>query len=83
MTYPDTQHNESTLGGPPQYPTSQMMPPEYWRKQDSTGPGGTDHGQYITVDYGDHQVHKKPVQPGWDKPVEFVTDLNDDGTEDA
>ena len=36
-----------------------------------------------TVDYGDGQVHKRDVEPGWDKPISFVTDLNDDGTEDA
>lgn len=78
MTYPDTQHNDSALSGPPNYPSSQQLPPEYWRKENSTGPGGADHGQYITVDYGDGQVHKKAVEPGWDKPVVFKNHLDEE-----
>jgi hypothetical protein len=77
MTSPNTEHNPSTLGGPPQYPTSQMVPPEFWRKENSTGPGGEDHGQYLTVDYGDGQVHKRAVEPGWDHPV-YVGPREDD-----
>lgn len=82
MTHPNTEHDHSELGGPPEYPTSQMMPPEYWRKEDSHGPGGSNHGQYMTIETPEGLV-KRDVEPGWGKPVHFVTDLDDDGTEDA
>lgn len=79
MTYPNTEHDESELGGPPEYPTSSMVPPEFWRKEDSHGPGGSDHGQYLTIETPDGLV-KKPVEPGWNKPV-FVGDSDDDPEE--
>lgn len=65
MTSPDTQHSEATYGGPPNYPTSQMVPPEFWRKQPA---GDPDNKQVITVDYADHEVQHE-VEPGWDNPV--------------
>jgi len=78
MTHPDTQHSEATYGGPPNYPTSQMVPPEFWRKEVA---GDPDNKQVITVDTPDGPVQHE-VEPGWTKPVSFTTDLNDDGEED-
>ncbi len=77
MTHPSTENADATYGDVPAYPTSQMMPREYWRKQNSRGPGGADPGQYVTVDKGDGQVHKKPVQPGWNHAV-YVGPSEDD-----
>lgn len=73
MTSPNTQHSAATYGGPPNYPSSQQFPPEYWRKQPA---GSTSHHQTITVDYGDHEVHHNVV-PGWDNPV-FIGASEDD-----
>lgn len=78
MTHPRTDQSEATYGGPPEYPTSQMVPPEFWRKEPE---GDPDHKQVITIDTPDGPVQKE-VEPGWTKPVSFTTDLDDDGEED-
>lgn len=77
MTSPNTEHSAATYGGPPQYPTSQMMPPEFWRKQPA---GDPNHKQVVTVDYGDHQVQHQ-VEPGWDTPV-FIGNSDNDPEDD-
>lgn len=75
MTSPDTQHSEATYGGPPNYPTSQMVPPEFWRKEVA---GDPDNKQVITVEKnGPFDTVQHEVEPGWDKPV-YVGPSEDD-----
>lgn len=71
MTHPNTENSEATYGGPPEYPTSQMVPPEFWRKEPA---GDPDHKQVITIEKPDGVV-QRDVEPGWGKPVNFTTDL--------
>lgn len=52
-------------GGPPEYPTSQMVPPEFWRKQPD---GIPNNPQTITVETPDGP-QKRVVERGWEKPV--------------
>lgn len=73
MTSPNTEHSDATYGGPPRYPTSQMVPPEFWRKEPAGNPA---HKQVVTVDYGDHQVQHEVVT-GWNNPVTFSSDQGD------
>ena len=67
MTSPDTQHSAATYGGPPNYPSSQQLPPEFWRSQPA---GDPDNKQVITVETADGDVQHE-VEPGWDTPVVF------------
>lgn len=78
MTHPSTEHSDAEYGQPPEYPTSQMVPPEFWRKEPD---GDPDNKQIYTVEYPDGP-RQREVEPGWTKPVNFTTDLNDDGEED-
>ncbi|QZE10447.1 hypothetical protein SEA_SCOOBYDOOBYDOO_101 [Mycobacterium phage ScoobyDoobyDoo] len=55
-------------GGPPNYPTSQMMPSEYWRKQPD---GIPNNPQTISVEVAPHVLEKREVEPGWDNAVRF------------
>ena len=73
MTHPNTEESTASYGGPPEYPTSQMVPPEFWRKQPD---GDPDNKQVITIDMGGSTVQRE-VEPGWTKPVNFTTDLGE------
>jgi len=63
----------ATYGDVPEYPTSQMMPREYWRK-------GTDgipnNPQTITIETPNGPV-KKVVERNWENPV-YVGPSEDD-----
>lgn len=61
-------------GKPPEYPTSSMVPEEFWRKQVD---GDPDNKQVITIETPDGPV-KKEVVRGWTKPVHFDSDEADD-----
>lgn len=73
MTSPRTDQSQATYGDVPAYPTSQMVPREFWRHEPA---GDPDNKQVITVDYGDHTVQHE-VEPGWDNPV-YVGPREDD-----
>lgn len=62
-----------TYGKPPQYPTSQLVPQEFWRKSEDGNPAYT---QTITIDTPNGPV-KRTVQRGWTKPVSFTSDPGD------
>lgn len=74
MTYPNTEKPNAEYGGPPEYPTSQMMPPEYWRKQPD---GDPDHKQYITVETPSGP-QKREIERGWEKPVYLGPEPDED-----
>jgi len=60
-------------GKPPQYPTSSMVPEEFWRKQPDGDPANT---QTITIETPDGP-EKRTVERGWTKPVHFDSDPGD------
>lgn len=59
------------LGKPPQYPTANMVPAEYWRKQPD---GIPNNPQTISVEVAPGVLEKREVVPGWDNPVTFDSD---------
>lgn len=59
-----------TYGGPPQYPTSQMVPREFWRKSSDAIDMNP---QCITIETPTGP-QKRAVTPGWDNPVTFTSD---------
>lgn len=75
MTYPDTSKAAAAVhnSGPPHYPSSQQLPPEFWRDPIPGNPANT---QTISIDNGTELV-KREVEPGWDKPVTFSSDAGD------
>lgn len=62
-----------TKGAPPDYPTSSMVPDEFWRKQPD---GDPDNTQTITIETPTGP-EKRTVERGWTKPVSFTTDEDD------
>lgn len=74
MTYPNTEGSHGELSGPPDYPTSQMVPPEFWRKQPDGDPANT---QTITVETP-NGPQKRTVERGWTKTVTFSSDPEDE-----
>lgn len=62
-----------TYGKPPEYPTSQLVPQEFWRKSEDGDPTYT---QTITIDTPNGPV-KREVERGWTKPVKFETEAGD------
>lgn len=66
---------EQHYGKPPEYPTSQMVPQEFWRTSAAADPANT---QTITIETPAGPV-KKTVQRGWNKSVTFASDPGDQG----
>lgn len=55
-----------TNGGPPFYPTSELVPSEFWRKQPD---GIADNPQTITVKNPDGTDGKRVIERNWETPV--------------
>lgn len=66
-----------TYGKPPEYPTDQMVPKEFWRKETD---GIADNPQVITIETPNGPV-KREVERGWEVPV-YLGPTEDDEDEE-
>ena len=59
-----------TYGTPPEYPSDQMVPREYWRK---SAPGIASNPQTITIETPTGP-QKRTIDRGWEHPVDLSSD---------